>query len=844
MSPIISDVTREAEELFHAVADLSPEQRAIFFEERATPGELRHEVEELLRFDSDAAAALTGCVAASAERVLENGQAARIDRRCGPYRLLRLLGCGGMGSVYLAERVDGEIRQQVAVKLLRYGSDEPSFVDRFLRERQILASLNHPGIARLLDAGHTSEGQPYLAMEYIDGLPVDAYAANVDLRRKVGLFLKVCDAVSYAHRNLIVHRDIKPSNILVDGAGEPKLLDFGIAKMIYESADHTRTIDRMLTPDYASPEQVRGDAHSTASDVYSLGAVLRKMLGTAGVPRDLQCILEKALRDEPQDRYGSVDLFADDLRAFLELRPVRARSGTASYRTRKFVRRYWGAVAAAAVVVASLATGLYIADRQRALAQRRFAEVRRLAHTFVFDLHDQIARIEGTTAVRETMVRTGLEYLDQLAADAGGDLELQKEIAEAYIKIGDAEGHPTKPNLGRIGNAMASYRKAGAIYGRIAAENSAYELDHAKFYSRFASLVRFTNDLPQARALSESAIQAFDRARAAAPFDLAAEDAYATAWCTVGDMDEDRGEFQLAWKEFSRCGELARARAARLRDRAALAGIAQAEERIATAARELGRFGEALHALDEDEKVLTELLAAEPLNPRLRRGEALLHQFRSVVYYDDRFPNLGDPVRALEHARRYLAATEEMVRSDPNNTSAQFSRATAMNRVALPLMESNAAGAVALAAQSVKRFDELIAARKSSSLTNSGHAQAMFRLALAQRKAGRVPEARRSAEAALAEQRNVTAANGWNFAEHLMLVQVLILTGQTSGDSGLLREAEAEAQKMVRAGEAARVLPLEKVREAMRVGTETSATISGIFRGGATPALNGARGGR
>src|SRR5262245_47884260 len=175
--------------------------------------------------------------------------------RCGPYRLVRQLGSGGLGTVYLAERADGELEQLVAIKFLRAGEDLPSFRERFLRERQILASLNHPGIARLLDAGHEN-GHPYLVMEYVNGTRIDQFAAGLDTPRILELFLEVCEAVAYAHRNLIIHRDLKPSNILIDASGKPKLLDFGIAKIL-DAPEQTRTQDRLLTPEYASPEQRR-----------------------------------------------------------------------------------------------------------------------------------------------------------------------------------------------------------------------------------------------------------------------------------------------------------------------------------------------------------------------------------------------------------------------------------------------------------------------------------------------------------------------------------------------------------------------------------------------------------
>jgi tetratricopeptide (TPR) repeat protein/predicted Ser/Thr protein kinase len=485
-------MNREAEILFHELVDLSPDQREEYFRERVVPPDVRAEVEALLRFDSESDHMLTECVSSIAALTIQASPVTRDGDRCGPYRLGRVLGRGGMGTVYLAERDDGEVDQRVAVKLLRYGGDEPAFRDRFLRERQILANLSHPGIARLLDAGQTGDGQPYLVMEYIDGSPIDVYAERLDPREKVALFIQVCDAVSYAHRNLIVHRDLKPSNILVDGSGRVKLLDFGIAKILDASREQTQTRERLLTPDYASPEQVRGGAQTTATDIYSLGAVFYKLLTgrsphapaaetqeaveiaiclkepvapnrlNPGVPKDLDFVLGKALRKEPDERYPSVDVFADDLRAFLEWRPVRARSGNAWYRTRKFMRRYRLPVAAATLVLASLSAGLYVANRQRAIAQRRFQQVRQLANK-VLALDRAIQALPGSTKAREEIMAMSEEYLEGLGADARTDQNLALEVADAYVILARAQGVPNTPNLGQYAKAEVSLRKADVL---------------------------------------------------------------------------------------------------------------------------------------------------------------------------------------------------------------------------------------------------------------------------------------------------------------------------------------------------------------------------------------------
>jgi tetratricopeptide (TPR) repeat protein/predicted Ser/Thr protein kinase len=486
------------EELFHAMSDLPPDQRERYYAEHEVDAEIRHEVEVLLAFDTGASDFILrdiGIAAGRALPLLESHAMEENPGRCGPYRLIKLIGRGGMGAVYLAERADGEVTQKVAIKLLPPGAGNPQR-ERFLQERQILASLAHPNIARMVDAGHLEHGQPFLAMEFVDGQPIDAFCAGFTVRQRIGLFLKVCAAVSYLHRNLVVHRDLKPSNILVTADGEPKLLDFGIAKILDLATDATVTSMRMLTPDYASPEQVMGGSMSTATDIYSLGAVLYRLLtgkplhefeqtsaeGVAlaitrreatrpskwepALKGDLDLILLKAVRKDPQDRYATVEQFAEDLQAFIESRPVRARPAGAWYRARKFVRRNRVAVAAAALAVISLSTALYEANRQRIVAEQRFLQLRSLAQE-LFNLDRAINTLPGSTAARQHVVATSLRYLDGLAASAGNDLDLAREIAEGYWRVGRIQGVPVSLNLGDRAKAEASLKKANDLIERV-----------------------------------------------------------------------------------------------------------------------------------------------------------------------------------------------------------------------------------------------------------------------------------------------------------------------------------------------------------------------------------------
>jgi serine/threonine protein kinase len=490
-------MSAQIEEIFHAVADLPPDRRARYFVEHGIDSSIRSEVEQLLAFDSYSTASLRGNIGDVAQWTLTHVKSKGI--RCGQYELTGLVGRGGMGSVYAADRVDGEITHKVAVKLLRPGADHPALRRRFLAERQILAGLSHPNVAKLLDAGHSEDGQPYLVMEYVQGDSVDVHLRDHSIRQKIALFLKVCTAVSYLHRNLVVHRDLKPSNILIGQDGEPKLLDFGIAKMLDLTNDSTVTSMRMLTPEYASPEQVDGRPVTTATDIYSLGVVLYELLtgtsphqsggGSAAslalaissgniippsklapiVKGDLEIILMKALRTEPQERYATVDAFADDLSAYLESLPIRARAGNFWYRARKFLRRHWVSAAAVTVVVSSLATGLYIANRQReianrqrTIAERRFGQLRQLSNR-IMDVDRAMRVLPGSLDARRRLVSASLEYLEGLSKEARGNQDLAQEISDGYWRLARIQGGDTEFNLGDSAKAEASLNKADAL---------------------------------------------------------------------------------------------------------------------------------------------------------------------------------------------------------------------------------------------------------------------------------------------------------------------------------------------------------------------------------------------
>jgi eukaryotic-like serine/threonine-protein kinase len=506
-----------------------PDNRSAYLD-RSCAGDqdLRREVELCLEHERELSPQFLNdiVIPRALANVLTAGSVLWVGRRIGAYKTIELVGVGGMGEVYRSYRADDQYRKEVALKIVRAGQDSGVILARFRNERQILASLEHPNIARLLDGGTTEEGTPYLVMELIKGQPIGQYcdARKLSVSERLTLFTQVCAAVHYAHQRLIIHRDIKPSNILVTPDGVPKLLDFGIAKVLgtdlQSQSTETLTAFRALTPGYASPEQIRGEPVTTASDVYSLGVVLYELLtsrspytATTGAPQellrqicehepekpsvaankpsrgpnagaqltveevssarnasplklrkqlkgDLDNIILMALRKEPARRYASVEQFAEDLRRNLATLPVVAQKDTARYRIAKFVARNRTGVLAAAAIALALVAGIVITMREAQLAERRFNDVRGLTNSLIFDVHDSIKDLPGSTPARKIIVDRALQYLNVLAQESGGDIGLKRELATAYEKLGEVQGDYLENNLGDAQGTLTSYKKA------------------------------------------------------------------------------------------------------------------------------------------------------------------------------------------------------------------------------------------------------------------------------------------------------------------------------------------------------------------------------------------------
>jgi eukaryotic-like serine/threonine-protein kinase len=568
---------------------------------RRHPG-MAPELERMLAAHLNRASLLDQPLAETLDPEPEEMPVLRAGSQIGAYVLERELGRGGMGVVYEAWRADGSFRKRVAIKILRHGRFDQALLDRFHQERQILAQLDHPHIAAILDGGTTADGEPYFVMEYVDGRPIARYCEShgATLAQKLDLFLQICDAVGHAHRRLTVHRDLKPSNILVTEAGAVKLLDFGIAKLLQPDADESEApaTAAILTPEYASPEQIRRERITTASDVFSLGILLYEMLsgahpfrGDGRLPHevmraiveddpppmsavagrnarelrgDLDAIALTALRKRPDWRYPSVEQLADDVNRYRRGLPVLAKGDRLSYRLGKFARRHWLPLAAAALLMTVLAAGVVatnlqaraaetasaaaeraraqaevqrriadqertraesnqrVAEEQRALAeartrdveaarrkeQERYRDLRALTASLLFDLHDGIRDLAGSTMARRLIVEKAQHTLELLSADGEHDPDLQRDLAACYERMGELRVDPHRPDKNDAGAALDAYRHAVALRRGIAAAPFAQPGDRrdlALSLTKLGNGEALAGDLKQAAAFDTEA---------------------------------------------------------------------------------------------------------------------------------------------------------------------------------------------------------------------------------------------------------------------------------------------------------------------------------------------------
>jgi eukaryotic-like serine/threonine-protein kinase len=805
--------------VFHATLELGPEERPSFLAHACDGNEdLLARVERLLASHNESGSFLASPALVDAG-FITTGEHAAVDdtqtlvgQRIGPYQVIREIGRGGMGTVFLAVRADDQYHKQVALKLVNRGMDTDTILRRFVMERQILANLEHPNIASLLEGGTTTDGLPYFVMEYVEGVPIDDYceAEGFTITQRLKLFRQVCAALHYAHQNLVVHRDIKPSNILVTEDGVPKLLDFGIAKLLSPdwslTGEATLSMQRLMTPAYASPEQLRGLPITTSADVYSLGVVLYELLSghlpyrsTSRLPEemaqvilreepekpstaagrdpaqssqnrnennedlaaaqgrltrktnaqsrarnpkflrgDLDNIVLKALRKEPERRYDSVQEFSEDIRRHIEGLPVAATPDTISYRAEKFIQRNKAAVAAAVVVVIVLltATGITawqarVARTERAKAERRFNDVRQLANSVVFELHDSIQNLPGSTPSRELLVSRALEYLDKLADEAGQDRALQLELAAAYDKIGDIQGGKNASHLGQRQKARESYRKALTIREALVRAEPA----NVNFRRQLSASYTKQGDILWIEADSTTALEAYLQAHAlnqrlAEEFanDLDIRFELAMSYQNTGYMlgANERGDEALdnLRKAEAIMEELVSHDAKNTHIQQELSVAYSRDADVLT--KILGKHAEALVLYRKSQEISERLVKTDPLNTRFRRGQAVSHYEVAEVS-----ARMGDTKRALDSSMKALAIFTEMASADPTNDEYRQTVAVAQGFLSEMLIKDGRA------AESIQLLNQsLLALQKSFALSPTDE-QAHFRIANVQAGLGR-----------------------------------------------------------------------------------------------------------
>ncbi|HEY9403682.1 MAG TPA: protein kinase [Pyrinomonadaceae bacterium] len=799
---------RRVETVFQTALDIRPENREQFLADACAGDEVLHrEVERLIEgyeaadeFLEQPALDLQQVAGSELptlrqEDISASAHSLESGARVGAYRILRELGRGGMGAVYLAERAEGDFRKFVAVKVVKRGMDTEFVLRRFRHERRALAALDHPNIARLLDGGATDDGLPYIIMEHVEGQDIDRYCDEhrLSIHARLRLFLDVCAGVSHAHQSLIIHRDIKPSNILVTDDGTPKLLDFGIAKILNPSLadaplEHTATALRMLTPDYASPEQVRGERVTTVSDVYSLGVLLYLLLtgrrpyhfstyrfeeimrvvceqnpprpsaaigsnapatgssletvraaaeasdsfsteGASEWPQlsrearaatdaapslgelaharsvaperlrrsladDLDNIVLKALRKEPSRRYASVEQFAEDIERHLEGLPVRARADTFTYRSRKFVRRNKAGVAAAIGVALSLVGGLTTttwqwrvaqvertrAEAEGARAKRRFEDLRRLTHWMMFEMHDAVSNLEGSTGARQLLARRTLEYLDGLAREAANDPTLQTELVIAYVNLGNVQGNPFYPNIGDAAGALESYRQAQTIAETLANADPADERARRQLWLtlvKMGDMQMFTGDTHGAKESFGRAQATIEGLAAAHPENVSLQQDLGSSYDRTGNVRLEAGDPAAALESFRRALAIFSELSAKNPANDALRrNVASTYGQIGRAQLRLGALGESLVGYRRLVELNRARLADDPSNAVTRDDLA-----GSLGALGEAQAASGDIKSARQSVREQLELYREMSVADPANAKTRKALTDATERL-------------------------------------------------------------------------------------------------------------------------------------------------------------------
>lgn len=713
---------QEAMTLFSALLDVPELERAAWLDaQTAGRPDLRTRVTALAEADRSNLVRTGGAIGALRDET--------VPERIGAYRIVALIGHGGMGSVYRAERDAGDFERTVAIKVIKPGLFTPEVVRRFQSERQTLATLTHPNIAALYDGGETEAGAPYLVMEYVDGAPLLEWvdATKPTRAQRLRLFADICAAVAFAHSRLIVHRDLSPSNVLVTRDGVAKLIDFGIAKPADVSADpaDATTAQMTVTPGYTAPERLITRQVTTSADVFSLGKLLRDLSAPHRRDRELRAIVDRACAEDPRERYPSVDALAADLSALTGRRPVAAYSNRRGYALRKFVGRHPLVLASSLAAFALLATALVLtlnanvrAEQARLEAEARFEETRAIAKTMLFDVFDEVSTMVGSTRARETLARTGLAYLEALAADEDAPTELRVEAGLGFLRLSQVVGGGQAGELGRYEDANALLAEAERIIGPLYEAHPDNPLVARAMASllleRSGAALYNDSDVPNARAL---AVRARDILRPIATTDADAARQYAVALRAEGDT--------YGWDD-----QYAEARDRHVQAETFIAGLpptlrndVQVMRARSANLRLLGesyhRLGEAEQArviLDRAVEINRAVLATAPQNPTFIRNLSISLWYRAVVHRTNE-----RNVEARESIQEAVELGRTLRARDPNDAGAIRMLAIASEVYAQVLgdlrqyPQSFAMGAEVIAAHRdlVRRAEGAVGARRS-----------------------------------------------------------------------------------------------------------------------------------
>ena len=768
----------QVEELFHRVRGLEPQEREACLQQVPAGDErIVAAVRRLLAAAPEADSrferppSLAGLLEGMEPPVA--GAAGEMEGSLvGVWRIDRKLASGGMGDVYLAHRADDQFRKQAAVKLLRRGFDSELMRRRFRTERQILASLEHPGIARLLDGGIHSDGSPYLVMEYVEGETVDSHCQRQQLgvRERLLLFRQICQAVGSAHASLVVHRDLKPSNILVTAAGAVKLLDFGIAKLLDapEAGEATSSTSVLMTPRYASPEQVLGKPAGTQSDVYSLGVLLFELLcgrspyartersmaeWFAVVPNeeappasrvaeraewrrqlsgDLDLIVAKALRKEPAERYSSVEQLEADVARYLAGEPILARPQTARYMAGKFIRRHRGGVAAIGLALLGLSGGLvaalwgvHVANQERQRAELRFSQVRQLARLSLFDLFDVVKDIPGSTAAQQLLVSKSLEHFERLARESAGDPALLAELAAGYGRLADLSGNPYQANLGDPAKAVEVYRKGLDVLRAVpeGQGGAALERSRAILWRGLGEVTAYLGDAPKGVEMLRRAVRLLEGVAARDASDVETAVELASTRGSLGDFLGGIGGGPVVdrkasidcftrelddWRKIASLPGVAAATTQRARRGGVTAGMKLGNAALGEGRNEeaLGRYRAALSELERIDGGDQKSLPSVRLWTMLLRGQS-----QALI-------GLSRAREAVDAVSPALAVLRDLARRDPANQQFSYGVTVTLRTHAEALnLAGDPAGALADYRELQQRLKDQLAADPGNATT-------------------------------------------------------------------------------------------------------------------------------